>query len=107
MVSDMAWGSSTPLAKTLWPNRVTSRSSCSVSRRPRTARAIFKRTEFEPMSTAANVGIHEEFAACLAAQFFVTTLEQDCYDLMKYSETWYRSKAARPSCRPERRHHPS
>src|ERR1035437_4349169 len=53
----MACGSSVPLAKTLSPRRVTSRSSWRVSRRPRTALAILSRTEFEPISTAAKVGM--------------------------------------------------
>src|SRR5215472_15329242 len=43
--------------KTPSPRRVTSRSSCNARSRPDFKRAIFNRTEFEPISTAAKVGM--------------------------------------------------
>ena len=56
-VSAMASGESSPVRNTHSPNRVTSRSSwISCSRRP-VSRAIFNRTELDPISTAAKVGI--------------------------------------------------
>src|SRR5579872_414236 len=46
-----------PEPNTPSPSRVTSRSSCSGRRRPPCNRAIFNRTELEPISTAAKVGM--------------------------------------------------
>src|SRR5579862_1353766 len=46
-----------PEPKTPSPSRVTSRSSCRERRRPACKRAILSRTELEPISTAANVGM--------------------------------------------------
>src|ERR1019366_5186848 len=56
-VSDIDSGESSPPLKTASPNRVTSRSSWTSFSRPAWRREIFKRTEFEPMSMAAKVGI--------------------------------------------------
>src|SRR5438270_11740698 len=47
----------TPVWKTLSPSLVTSRSSCSVFNLCCCTVAIFNRHEFDPISTAANVGI--------------------------------------------------
>src|SRR5215475_4435083 len=46
-----------PVLTTTSPRRVTSRSSCNARSRPDCKRAIFNRTEFEPISTAAKVGM--------------------------------------------------
>src|SRR3981189_3357316 len=56
-VSDIASGESSPPLKTPSPKRVTSRSSWISFSRPACRRAIFRRTEFDPMSMAAKVGI--------------------------------------------------
>ena len=56
-VSAMESGVRNPDPNTPSPRRVTSRSSCRAWRRPACRRAILSRTEFEPMSTAANVGM--------------------------------------------------
>src|SRR5664279_930390 len=73
MVSDIAWGSREPLANTLSPRRVTSRSSWRVCRRPRTDSAILRRTELEPISTAANVGMGQG-AGCAPIFFASATV---------------------------------
>src|ERR1017187_5341922 len=57
MVVAIASGEMTPVWKTLSPRRTTSRSSCSVLRRCCCTDAILRRTELEPISIAANVGI--------------------------------------------------
>src|ERR1035437_3877125 len=57
MVLAIASGEMTPVWKTLSPRRTTSRSSCSVLRRCCCTDAILRRTELEPISIAANVGI--------------------------------------------------
>src|SRR6202162_1229107 len=48
-----------PERNTPSPSRVTSRSSWIARRRPRVRRAIFSRTELEPISTAAKVGMRQ------------------------------------------------
>src|SRR4051812_20279269 len=58
----MASGESSPLRNTDSPKRVTSRSSWISTRRCATRREIFKRTEFDPISTAAKVGIQQQFS---------------------------------------------
>ena len=58
-VSDMDSGESSPPLNTPSPKRVTSRSSWISLSRPPCRREIFKRTEFEPMSMAAKVGIRQ------------------------------------------------
>src|SRR5450631_2986423 len=73
MVSDIACGSREPLANTLSPRRVTSRSSWRVRKRPRTDFAILRRTELEPISTAANVGMGQG-AGCAAIFFAIATV---------------------------------
>ena len=57
-------GESRPLPKTDSPKRVTSRSSWISTSRWATRREIFSRTEFDPMSTAAKVGIQKQFRPC-------------------------------------------
>src|SRR5208283_1583293 len=58
-VSAIDSGVRKPERNTLSPSRVTSRSSWMGRRRPRVRRAIFSRTELEPISTAAKVGMSE------------------------------------------------
>jgi MOSC domain-containing protein YiiM len=53
----IASGESSPLLNTPSPRRVTSRSSWISFSRPACRREIFRRTEFDPMSMAAKVGI--------------------------------------------------
>src|SRR5581483_1681618 len=55
---------SRPPRKTDSPRRVTSRSSWMSTKRCATRREIFRRTEFDPMSTAAKVGIQQQFSPC-------------------------------------------
>src|SRR5438105_14663168 len=57
MVCSIAFGEKEPVRKTLSPRRVTSRSSWRVWRRLPRVLAILRRTELEPISTAAKVGI--------------------------------------------------
>src|SRR5437870_5088747 len=59
----MASGASNPVANTAAPRRVTSRSSWITTRRPRSRRAIFKRTELAPMSTAAKTAMRRRLYA--------------------------------------------
>src|SRR3954453_8905833 len=58
----MASGDSNPLRKTDSPKRVTSRSSWISTSRCATRREIFRRTEFDPISTAAKGGIQQQFS---------------------------------------------
>src|SRR5581483_6115925 len=55
----MASGERMPERNTDSPRRTTSRSSWISRSLPRVSREIFRRTEFDPMSTAAKVGINE------------------------------------------------
>src|SRR5438270_12499042 len=59
MVCSIAFGENVPVRNTLSPRRVTSRSSCRVRRRLPLVLAILRRTELEPISTAAKVGISQ------------------------------------------------
>src|SRR5580692_10831694 len=59
-VSAIDSGVRNPERKTPSPSRVTSRSSCRALSLPLCRRAIFRRTELEPISTAANVGMGRE-----------------------------------------------
>src|SRR5947209_17022411 len=56
----MASGERNPLLKTDSPSRVTSRSSWISTKWCDARREIFKRTEFDPMSTAARVGMRKQ-----------------------------------------------
>ncbi len=53
----MASGDTSPDSKTLAPNRVTSRSSCTVRNWCATTLEIFNLQELEPISMAAKVGM--------------------------------------------------
>src|SRR5205814_2857980 len=75
MVASIASGESAPSRNTDSPSRVTNRSSCTVLRRWWTMRATLRRTELEPISTAARTlksarlplgGLHREIqtASC-------------------------------------------
>src|SRR2546423_13285615 len=56
----MASGERNPLLKTDSPSRVTSRSSWISTKWCEARREIFRRTEFDPMSTAAKVGMRKQ-----------------------------------------------
>src|SRR6202035_1034111 len=58
-VSAIDSGVRKPERNTPSPSRVTSRSSWMERRRPRVRRAIFSRTELDPISTAAKVGMRQ------------------------------------------------
>src|SRR6202140_1748956 len=68
-VSAMESGVRNPEPNTPSPKRVTSRSSWRARRRPACSRAIFSRTELEPISTAANVGMAKAHSLHARGQF--------------------------------------
>src|SRR6266567_4957487 len=80
----MESGVRNPEPKTPSPKRVTSRSSWRARRRPHCRRAIFSRTEFEPISTAASVGMEKPTVYMAVArsspQYGMCTEKKTCGD---------------------------
>src|SRR5207302_8822120 len=73
----MASGERNPLLKTDSPSRVTSRSSWISTKWCDARREIFKRTEFDPMSTAARVGMRKQCSkhSAFSVQHSVKTIQ--------------------------------
>src|ERR1700687_4312643 len=69
IVSAMESGVRNPDPKTPSPKRVTPRASWRARRRPPWSRAILSRTELEPISTAANVGMVKAHSLHARGQF--------------------------------------
>src|ERR1700677_133685 len=112
-VSDIASGESNPPLNTPSPNRVTSRPSWICFSRPPCSREIFNRTEFDPISMAAKVGIEGDLLLTVFSQITGTAQPEQTVIIWATNnhevKTCLDISFAHPSalCGNDFRHHPS